>query len=89
MTKEELINFISSIDFKLATNMTLTFIKEIPNKYMDEEEKYNIQPKTITFQKDYESLINDVRNLVDRKFEYAYQQINELERKIENDKDNK
>lgn len=89
MNKEELINFINCIDFKLVTNMSLTYMKEIPSRYMTEEEKCNIQPKTITFQKDYETLINEIRTLVDRKFDYAYERINELERKTNNDKDNK
>ena len=55
MTKEELINFINSIDFEIATNMTLTYIKKTPTRYMDESERYNAEPKTITFQKDFES----------------------------------
>lgn len=46
MTKEELINFINSVDFELVTNMTLTYVKQKPTRYgMSEEDKYNSEPK--------------------------------------------
>lgn len=66
MTKEELINFINSIDFEISTCMTLTYIKKTPTRYMDDSERYNAEPKTITFQKDYESLINEKNSWIER-----------------------
>ena len=87
MTKEELIDFINSINFELAINMTLTFIKEKPTSYMSEDEKYNAEPKTITFQKDYEKLINEKTSWIDRKIDDLYCGLRELkEREEKNEK---
>lgn len=33
---------------------------------MDDSERYNAEPKTITFQKDYESLINEKNSWIER-----------------------
>lgn len=83
MTKEELINFINSIDFEIVTCMTLTYIKKKPTRYMDESEKYNSEPKTITFQKDYESLINEKNSWTERRIESLYTELREIREREE------
>lgn len=83
MSKEELINFINSIDFEIVTNMTLTYIKKIPTRYMEETERYNAEPKTITFQKDYEMLINENNNWIERRLDDLYTGMRELKEREE------
>ena len=87
MTKDELINFINSIDFEMATNMSLTFIKKKPTRFMSEDEKYDVEPKTITFQKDFEKLIREETGWINRKIEDLYCGLRELkERNEKNEK---
>lgn len=83
MTKEELINFINSIDFEITTNMTLTYIKKTPTRYMDESERYNTEPKIITFQKDFESLINEKNSWIDRRIDDLYAGLREIREREE------
>ena len=55
MNKEELINFIKGVDFELATNFELTYCKKKPKNlgYLSEEDRYDMERKTITFNKDF------------------------------------
>ena len=91
MTKEELINFINSIDFEIATCMTLTYIKKTPTRYMDDSEIYNADPKTITFKKDYESLINEKNSWIERRIDDLYAGLREIREREEkqNEKNNR
>ena len=47
MNKEELINFINSIEFELVTNLELTYCKKMPKSspYDTEEDRYNMERK--------------------------------------------
>ena len=76
MNKEELINFINSIDFEKVTNLVLTFYKKVPTRYNCNDEETRQQ--TITLNKDYESLINEKCNWIDRKIDDLYAGLNEV-----------
>lgn len=84
MSKEELISFIESIDFEYCSNMVLTYCKKKPKEdsYIPESERIDMQPKTITFQKDLEYIINENRNWDSQRFENLYRQIVNLEKEI-------
>lgn len=84
MTKEELIKFIKSLDFEIATNLELTYHKKKPanSLYCTEEEKYNMERKTITFNKDFESLLNENTSWINRRIDDIYKGLNLLEEKI-------
>lgn len=85
MNKEELINFINSIDFELAMNLELTYCKKMPksSQYNTEEDIYNMERKTITFNKDLESLLNERTGWIDRRIDDLYAGIKNLEERIE------
>lgn len=85
MNKEELINFINGIDFELATNFELTYHKKKPKNtaYMSEEDRYDIERKTITFNKDFENLLNERMSWVDRKIEDLYRGVQQIEERID------
>jgi len=76
MNKEEFINFINSIDFKVIKNFTLTYVKKEQHSYNlnDEETK----PKTITFGKDYEILINERFGWMNSKIDDLHRQLDEI-----------
>lgn len=85
MNKEELINFINSIEFELVTNLELTYCKKMPesSRYNTEEDRYNMERKTITFNKDFESLLNERTNWIDRRIDDLYTGIKNLEERID------
>lgn len=83
MTKQELIDFINSIDFEITTCLSLTYIKKAPTRYMDDSERYNSEPKTITFQKDYESLINEKNSWIERRIDDLYAGLKEIREREE------
>ena len=58
MNKEELLKFIDSIKFEVATNLELTYFKKKPTNdvYRIESDKYYTERKTNTFNKDFEGL---------------------------------
>ena len=84
MNKEELINFINSIEFELVTNLELTYCKKMPKSspYNTEEDSYNMERKTITFNKDLESLLNERTGWIDRRIDDLYTGIKNLEERI-------
>lgn len=84
MNKEELINFINGIDFELATNFELTYFKKKPKNlgYLSEEDRYDIERKTITFNKDFENLLNERTNWLDRRIDDLYKGIQQIEGRI-------
>lgn len=86
MNKDELIKFIDSIDFELATNLELTYCKKKPNStsYYFEEDRYDTERKTITFNKDFESLLNERTNWIDRRIDDIYAGLRELQEKENN-----
>lgn len=85
MNKEELINFINSIDFELTTNLELTYCKKMPKNlgYSDEKNRYDMERKTITFNKDFESLLNERTSWIDRRIDDLYTGIKNLEERID------
>ena len=85
MNKEELINFINGIDFELATNFELTYYKKKPKNisYISEENGYDIERKTITFNKDFENLLNERMSWIDRKIEDLYRGVQQIEERID------
>ena len=85
MNKEELINFINSIDFELVTNLELTYCKKMPesSSCYTEEDRYNMERKTITFNKDFESLLKERTNWIDRRIDDLYTGIKNLEKRID------
>ena len=85
MNKEELINFINSIEFELVTNLELTYFKKMPKSspYNTEEDSYNMERKTITFNKDFENLLNERANWIDRRIDDLYTGIKNLEERID------
>ena len=85
MNKEELINFINSIEFELVTNLELTYCKKMPKSspYDTEEDRYNRERKTITFNKDFENLLNERTNWIDRRIDDLYTGIKNLEERID------
>lgn len=84
MNKEELINFIKGVDFELATNFELTYCKKKPKNlgYLSEEDRYDMERKTITFNKDFESLLNERTNWIDRRIDDLYKGIQQIEERI-------
>lgn len=84
MNKEELIRFIESIDFELATNLELTYCKIKPKNtlYCNEEDKCDMERKTITFNKDFEGLLNERTNWLDRRMDDLYTGLKQLEERI-------
>lgn len=80
MTKEELIAFINSIDFELATNLVLTYIKKKPSRYDNDD--FDSRPKTITLNKDYEILINERINYAERRIDDCCADIRHIEETI-------
>lgn len=91
MNKEELINFIKGIDFELATNLEITYYKKKPKNlgYLSEEDRYDMERKTITFNKDFENLLNERTNWIDRRIDDLYKGIQQIEERIkENEKGN-
>ena len=89
MTKEELIKFIESVEFEIATNLELTYYKKKPvsDMYCTDSDKYDMERKTITFNKDFEGLLNERTNWIDRRIEDLYAGIRSLEEKV--NKENK
>ena len=85
MNKEELINFINSIEFELLTNLELTYCKKMPKSspYNTEEDSYNMGVKTITFNKNFEDLLNERTNWIDRRIDDLYTGIKNLEERID------
>lgn len=85
MNKEELINFINSIEFELVTNLELTYCKKMPKSspYDTEEDRYNMERKTITFNKNFENLLNERTNWIDRRIDDLYTGIKNLEERID------
>ena len=81
MNKEELINFINSIEFELVTNLELTYCKKVPKSspHHTEEDRYN----TITFNKNFENLLNERTNWIDRRIDDLYTGIKNLEERID------
>lgn len=91
MNKEELINFINGIDFELATNLEITYCKKKPrnSSYLSGEDRYDMERKTITFNKDFENLLNERTNWIDRRIDDLYKGIQQIEERIkENEKGN-
>lgn len=88
MNKEELIKLIESIDFEIATNLELTYCKEKPKNtpYYNEADRYDMERKTITFNKDFESLLNERTNWIDRRIDDLYTGIQQLEEKVGKEK---
>lgn len=81
MSKEELIRLMESIDFELVTNLTMTYYKEKPiNFYVNDDDKY--KPKTITFNKDFEKIINEDYRVTQNRIEDIYGMINDLESRV-------
>ena len=80
MDKEEFINFINSIDFKVIKNFTLTYVKEEQHSPIFNE---NAQPKTITFGKDYEILINEKYCWMDRKIDDLHKELDKVIKGVE------
>ena len=89
MNKEELIKFIESIEFEAATNFVLTYHKKVPKNgfYCNEEDKYNMEAKTITFNKDFEGLLNERATWLERRIDDIYLSLNQrIEEKNEGGK---
>ena len=84
MSKEELLKFIDSIKFEVATNLELTYFKKKPTNdvYTIESDKYDMERKTITFNKDFEGLLNERTNWIDRRIDDLYSGFRDLEQKI-------
>lgn len=81
MNKEELLKLIETIEFEEVRCMTLSYYKNKPSKnYSCYESNEDINPKTITFGTDLESLISE-------NFNSNRNCINDLYRKIEELKD--
>ena len=80
MNKEELINFINSIDFELCTNMSFTYFKKKPSQYSHD---YENEPKTITFNKDFEKVIEEHDRWTNNRIEDLYADMREIREKIE------
>ena len=80
MNKEELINFINSIDFELCTNMSFTYFKKKPSQYNHD---YESEPKTITFNKDIERVIEEHDRWTNNRIEDLYAGMKEIREKIE------
>ena len=91
MSKEELLDFITSVDFEYCQNLVLTYFKKKPQNtlYITEEEKFDMQPKTITFQKDYEMLINENERWNTERFDKLYSRINSIEETLDKMKEGK
>ncbi len=91
MSKEELLDFIKSVDFEYCQNLVLTYIKKIPQKtlYITEEDQLNMQPKTISFQKDYENLINENERWNNERFDKLYSRISSIEETLDKMKEGK
>ena len=89
MTKEELIKFIESVEFETATNLVLTYCKKKPKNtpYYSEEDRCDMEKKTITFNKDFEHILNEQNNWINRRIDDVYEGIRQLEEKI--NKENK
>ena len=85
MNKEELIRFIESVDFEITTNLELTYCKKKPKStpYYNEEDRYDMEQKTITFNKNFENLLNERMNWVDRRIDDLHAGIRQLEEKVE------
>lgn len=88
MNKEELIKFIESIDFELATNLVLTYCKKKPKNtpYYSEEDRYDTERKTITFNKDFEHILNEQNNWINRRIDEMFTGIRQLEERIDGGK---
>lgn len=91
MSKEELIDFIKSVDFEYCSNLMLTYCKMKPKNsmYISDEDKADMQPKTITFQKNIESLINENERWNNEKFDNLYSRINSIEETLDKMKEGK
>lgn len=83
MNKEELIKFIESIEFEVATNLVLTYCKKKPKNtaYYNEEDKYDMERKTITFNKDFEHILNEQNNWINRRLDDMYTGLRQLKEK--------
>lgn len=91
MEKEELIKFIESLDFELATNLELTYCKKKPSGnlgYLSAEDKYDTEKKTITFNKDFESLLNERARWIDNRIDDLYKGVQQLEERINKNETN-
>lgn len=83
MSKEELIKFIESIDFELATNLVLTYYKEKPRGgYISDSDRYDMEKKTITFNKDFEHILNEQNNWINRRIDDMYAGLRQLEERV-------
>ena len=79
MNKEELIKLIETIDFEEVRCMTLSYYKKKPKKnYTYYEDTEDINPKTITFGTNLESLINENYNCIRNEMNELYRRISEL-----------